>query len=329
MGSRQRLLTAFVVLLLAPALTSAGIKIPKDVWQPNRDPGYCGWVSLKTLMLYHGWDKVAGLIVEDEAKSSGTTTGYSVDAFGNWTRVVKEPGSCNPDKIVERLDRYSREYGLKYKQLMPVPFGSGEKPGLDRIDFVKEAVRKGYGAVVSVHKGAHAVTLVDITNDREYTYDEHGEEVTRREPTIWWIDNNDVKRYRDRMRDYAAGKRKKKPVEPELSHTSFKWWADNDWDGWAVVIYPNPNKPQAVPPVVNAAKEHERANPSKPPVLSKVDQQPPTTAVPYKPVPSVAEGAPLVAPLPDGPPELRPAPKFPQAQPQPPIVLPVSTPKKS
>jgi hypothetical protein len=326
MRSWQRLL-AVIVLFLVPAFASAGIMIPKDMWQPNQDPGYCGWVSLKTLMLYHGWDKPAKRIVEDEAKSGGQITGYGVDQFGNWSRVVKEPGGCNPDKVTARLSRYSSEYGLKYKQLMPVPFGSGEKPEQDRIDFVKDAVRKGYGAVISIHKGLHAVTLVDITNDREYTYDFYGKEVTKKEPTIWWIDNNDVKRYYDRLHEYLIGKRKKKPPEPELSHTSLVWWAENDWDGWAVVVYPNPTRPQPTPPVVDANKQHEEK--PKLPKLPKTDPQPTVAVIPSKDIPPIVEGAPLIAPLPDKP-ELRPpAPKFPQAQPQPPIVLPVLIPKKS
>jgi hypothetical protein len=160
--------------------------------------------------------------------------------FGTMTPVVKPPGGCTTEKIEQRMAMYHARYGLQYKQLLPVSRNTGQKPGAGHIAYLRRCIRDGWGAVVSVQGGAHAVVLVDIS-EKTYSFTYQGVTIStkRMEHEVVWIDCNDVRDYKDKLAEYRAGTRKKPPAKPTVVRTSFEWWVQNDWDGWAVVIKPN------------------------------------------------------------------------------------------
>lgn len=282
----RRLIQCLAAALLTAAPLYAKVNIPTAMWQANINPGYCGWVSCKTLMLRHGWDDVAAVVIEDERRLGGGRHGTI-----NGRPAVLPAGGTDPQKLEERFKSYEKRFGLKWKQLRPVNLRSGEKVSRESADAVVDAVKKGYGCVVDVDNGRHAVTLVDVTEKKyKFTYpDGIG---VRYEQCIEYIDNNHVKAYKDGFKK-----------ELTTTKTSFQWWRDNDWSGWAVIIYPKDDKP---------AEE-------------EVDE--PRQSVPNMLPPAEGELSPLIAPRPPPPQIKPPAPAFPAAQPQPHIVVPADRPK--
>jgi hypothetical protein len=129
----RRMLGAVVALLLYTTTAFSALDIPVEMWQPNKSPGYCGWASLKTLMLYHGWDDIAKRVMDDETKMGATVTSYRYDMFGTMTPVVKPPGGCTTEKIEQRMAMYHARYGLQYKQLLPVSRNTGQGQDISSI----------------------------------------------------------------------------------------------------------------------------------------------------------------------------------------------------
>lgn len=288
----RRVLCVVLALLIFVTTASAGLNIPREMWQPNQSPGYCGWVSLKTLMLYQGWDEIAKRVVEDETKLGSAITGYRYDPFGNMVPIVNPAGGCSTDKVSQRLSMYHDEYGLEYQQLMPVSKNFGEVPDEGRVNLLRDYIRKGWGAVVSTKKGAHAVVLVDISDKTHtYTYHESFGDVSRQEHEVSWIDCNDVEGYQKKLREYEEGTRKEKPKPPKLARTSLEWWVRSDWDGWAIVI--KPNEPVLAQRRLAAAKttvvRHEEKKPEEKRTLEKRDE-------PVKPLPTPPKDEPKPAP---------------------------------
>lgn len=347
----RRVLSAVAALTLSAGTAVAGLNIPRTMWQPNKDPGYCGWVSLKTLMLYHGWRDVAGRVVEDETKQ-GPRTIYKYDGFGRATPVVKAAGGMSVDKVNERLTKYKEDYGMDYRHLLPVAFAAGERAGPDRVDFIRKSVEYGYGAVVSTEKGAHAVVLVNIAKEAtKFTYEVNGAKIEKTEHAVEFIDCNDVQRYNRHIAEYRAGKRKTRPKPVKPCRTSLEWWVANDWDGWAIVVLPNPDKAKSTRPRAEMLAKHEEKRAPPPPPLpppppvqveepEPADEEPEEKPAPpakkpeKKPEDKVAKVpltdiAPLIAPTPPAANIRPPTPTFPRAQPQPLLVPPLLNPKPS
>jgi hypothetical protein len=323
----RRICGALVASLLCVATTFGGLNIPQEMWQANKSPGYCGWASLKTLLLYHGWEDVAKRVIADEEKSGAVVTGFQYGVRGELVPVTKPAGGCSTEKIEQRLGAYHKQYGLEYKQLLPVSLQFGQHVDSARIEYLRDVIKRGWGAVVSTQKGAHAVVLVNISDKKyKFTYNGPNGKVTREEYAVEWIDSNDMQTYQRKMAEYRAGKRKEEPRKPETQWTSLQWWVDNDWDGWAVIIQPNHAalaKRKAAEVVVKAEdkraeKRDEPAQVTQPPAVPP----PPISPKPSTEVTSVPQTdiAPLIAPMPPAVKIEKPKSTFPKAQPQPLLV---------
>lgn len=192
----RKFLPALFLPLLLLAAARAEVDIVRENYVANKDTGYCVWCSLKTLMQHHGMRSVSSRIIEDEVRMGGP-----------------RPGRAGVDKVRARLSWYvSQGHNLQYKI---------QEPGNKDLTIVRDAIRRKLGCVVTTRSGAHAVTLVDITNEKR----EWAAGARRfKDYTVRYIDSNDVMNGRRVVREF-----------------SLDWFVKHEWDGTVYVVEPRRN----------------------------------------------------------------------------------------
>lgn len=207
----KRCLAVLLVLCVAVAGTArAEVEIDPENYVANKDDGYCAWACLKTLALHHDIRDLARVIIEDEA-AVGTTYRDKYDPKKGWIKVPVPPGGASASKLKKRLDGYvKRGFGFRYKM-------QSESKSLA---LIRESLASGYGCMVTTQRGKHAVTVVDLTTEKE-TWKRH-DGTTFQDYSLKYIDSNDVSDGRKSTR-----------------YMALSWFTRNEWDGLVVMLYPH------------------------------------------------------------------------------------------
>src|SRR5262245_47396561 len=99
-----------LLALILPGVAEAEVNIPIDCRMPNRPPGRCGWCAVETLARHHRIKVLYGL-------------------------VDSHPTQSRPKDLEKALDEAKVSYRVQSR-------GCFDK------DILREAIRKGLGAVV-------------------------------------------------------------------------------------------------------------------------------------------------------------------------------------
>lgn len=140
---------SLAALLLLPALASAEVNIAKKNRSENEYPGICVWKSLETCGKHLGIPATTELVNEHRGEQDGTTFD-------------------NADKELTRK-KIKHEYRGWWTS---------------SVAWLKEQTDTGYPVVIEFSKdsylGAHAVTVVDVTDEHVYFVDSN-------DPQVGWF----------------------------------------------------------------------------------------------------------------------------------------------
>lgn len=214
-------------LALFPGGAVAQLNLPDAARAANREQSYCAWVSLQVLATataarYPGDAAHQSLkdLVRLRSGSTDVATLWRREGDGTVALVRLGPGPATPELVRRQL----RQMGVRFRDRLPPDAGiPGEPAGAARQDvgFLREACRKGHGAMVEVRDmpgsgSSHALVLLDISPQR----------VTFARPAGGSLEDYEV-RYFDCN-------------DPKATYRVCLSTFLRHWSGWAVVLDPRP-----------------------------------------------------------------------------------------